>query len=50
MLERILLCGCGGLYNSIIGDVFKKYVCILFFLVVYFFDCKDVIVNNFSIV
>lgn len=49
-LERILLRGCGGLHNSTTGDAFKKYARIPFLSAVYLSDCKDVIVNNFSIV
>ncbi|PFX15575.1 hypothetical protein AWC38_SpisGene20199 [Stylophora pistillata] len=49
-LERISLSGCGGLHNSTTGEAFGNYPRIPFLSAVYLSDCKDVIVNNCSVV
>lgn len=43
------MCGCGGLYVSMIGSEFK-YLYILFLFVVFLVYCKDVVIDNCWIV
>ena len=49
-LQRISLRNCGGLHNSTTGDAFGKHSHIPFLSAVFLSDCKDVVVDNCSIV
>lgn len=49
ILSGILLCGCGGLYVSIIGRDFK-YFYIEFYLVVFLVYCKYIVIDYCNIV